>query len=543
MPQIVSARPRGRGSVGRQLASAALAAVFLALASCAMGDATLIAAANGHGGAVAVDSNDQRLLGRVIDRSYRAIADRYIDPPDFRHMTTQALRAVALIDGGLDVEESDRKLRIARRGQTIVEVSAPATASDGRAWASVFSETVDAMVAASPALAGAERDRMIKASMEAITRQLDRNSRYSDPEEARDNRFMRDGAGGIGITLQIDGEDAVIGSIQEGSPADRGGMRVGDRLVGVNGKPVNGAVLREIVRDVRGPIGESVNLTLRRPDEKRNIDVKIVRDRVIPTTVTTQRRGDLLHVQLTGFNSATTDMLRKALRRARDDGGRPLAGIILDMRNNPGGLLDQAVSVAELFLESGVIATTNGRHPDSKQTFRSTASADFAGVPMVAVMNGRSASAAEILGAALQERGRAVLVGSMSYGKGSVQTVVRLPNGGELTLTWSKLYGPSGHTWNEVGVLPELCASKYADANGSLDRQVDAGVKTWRDAIARFHKVSRPTAMQIQEMRGLCPPVTDSSDKDLRLAERVLRDQPLYGRLVRAGTESVAQSR
>lgn len=533
---FVATTTRGLIVLCRHLAGGLLALVFLALASCALDEGAF--SANGNTGI----ADDRHMIGRVVDRSFRAMADRYIDPPNFHMLTGQALRAVAALDGSFEIEDSARSLRVTRRGQAIIERPLPTSASDGRAWAGVFSDMVEGMVSASPALAGADRDRMTRTAMEAITRQLDRNSRYSDPEEARDNRFMRDGAGGIGITLQVEGEEAVVASVQEDGPAERAGIRAGDRLVAVNGKPVGGSQLREIVREVRGPIGEGVDLRIRRQAEQRDLDIRVVRDRVIPSTVTATRRGDLLHIQLTGFNSATTETLRKALRRARDESGGQIAGIILDLRNNPGGLLDQAVSVAEMFLENGIIATTAGRHPDSRQAFRGNGGADFAGVPMVAVINGRSASAAEILGAALQERGRAAVVGSVSYGKGSVQTVIRLPNGGELTLTWSKLYGPSGQTWNEVGVLPEVCVAKYAD-DARFEKQADAGAQAWRETMARWHRIASPSVAQIQEMRALCPPVNDAADKDLRLAERLLHDRPLYARLTRAGSESVAERR
>jgi carboxyl-terminal processing protease len=520
----------------RRALAVGLAGLFLTLGSCALGDVSFSQQAG------RTENADQRMISRVVERTYRAISDRWIDAPDFRNYTTQALRAVAAVDGGLDIAEDERGVHLMRRGVLVAERPMPASPADARAWSTLFSDLSESMITASPTIGGTDQERLIKLTMDAITHQLDRNSRYSDPDDARDNRFMRDGAGGIGITLQIEGEETVISAVQDGGPAERAGVKVGDRLVGVAGKRVTAQQLREIVRDVRGPIGEPVVLTVLRPSDKRERDISIVRDKVIPTTVAVAHRGNLLHVQLTGFNNATADAMRKALRRAQETNGGQISGIILDMRGNPGGLLDQSVSVAELFIDSGLIATTNGRHPDSKQVFRSVGTAEFGNVPMVVVMNGRSASAAEVLGAALQERGRAVIVGSVSYGKGSVQTVMRLPNGGELVLTWSKLYGPSGITWNEVGLLPAVCASRYSAAT-DLDRQIDSSIASWRDANARWHKSGHPTALQIQQLRAVCAPVSDAADRDLELADRILRDQTLYARWVRVSTENVAERR
>ena len=183
------------------------------------------------------------------------------------------------------------------------------------------------------------------------------------------------------------------------------------------------------------------------------------RGRIIPTTVSYERQGNVALIHLTGFNSATTETLVQALDKARSEIGRDLAGIILDMRSNRGGLLDQAQSVSEVFIGDGVIFSTQGRHPDSQRTYKS-GSRKTAELPIVVLVNGNSASAAEIVAAALQDRGRAAIVGTTSYGKGTVQTVVRLPNEGELVLTWSRLLAPSGYTWNELGVMPNICTAK-----------------------------------------------------------------------------------
>ena len=179
-----------------------------------------------------------------------------------------------------------------------------------------------------------------------------------------------------------------------------------------------------------------------------------------------------------------------------------MAGVIIDMRSNRGGLLDQAQTVSELFINNGTIFSTSGRHPDSRRTYKSGNGSKTPDMPIVVLMNGGSASAAEIVAAALQDRGRAVVVGSTSYGKGTVQTVVRLANEGELILTWSRLNAPSGYTWNELGVLPNICTSKIADVGQLSASSVDSSQGT----LMRWHALRNPTHQEVSDLRKICPP-------------------------------------
>jgi carboxyl-terminal processing protease len=261
------------------------------------------------------------------------------------------------------------------------------------------------------------------------------------------------------------------------------------------------------------------------------------RNRIIPTTVTYERRGDVALIHLTGFNSATTDNLKAAVDKARNELGKEMAGVIIDMRSNRGGLLDQAQTVSELFINNGTIFSTQGRHPDSRRTYKSSnGGSKTPDMPIVVLMNGGSASAAEIVAAALQDRGRAVVVGSTSYGKGTVQTVVRLANEGELILTWSRLQAPSGYTWNELGVLPNICTSKVADVGQLNTRSVDSGQGT----LMRWHALRNPTQQEVSELRKICPPGEASPERDVEIATRLLRDRNLYAHAVQAATQQAS---
>jgi carboxyl-terminal processing protease len=207
------------------------------------------------------------------------------------------------------------------------------------------------------------------------------------------------------------------------------------------------------------------------------------------------------------------------------------------MRDNRGGLLDQALTVTEEFVGEGMVFATQGRHPDSRRTYLSESGRKAIEVPMVALVNGMSASAAEIVAAALQDRGRAAVVGTTSYGKGTVQTVMRLPNEGELILTWSRLMAPSGYTWNELGVLPNVCTAKVANPQKLGPDAADANHST----LMHWHAERNPTPDQVSHLRQICPPGEGSADRDLAIATHLLRDHGLYALAVRSGTDQASR--
>jgi carboxyl-terminal processing protease len=468
---------------------------------------------------------------RVVLQAYRAIGDRHLNEPDFRKMSLETYKGFAATDPLLSLQAGDRAFILLRDGHQVVSRPTPADPTDGRAWGAMLAELFAASIDVSPVLQQTERGTLIKGAMGATTKQLDKNSRYADPDEAKDNRFQRDGGGGIGITVErTDDRRIVIRAVQDGSPAFKGGIQPGDQIIAVEGESMIDKTLGDVVHKLRGNVGQPVTLTVLRGGNQE-LAIEMRRSRIIPTTVTYERKGNVALSHLTGFNSATTDTLTHALDRARLEMGRDLQGIILDMRSNRGGLLDQAQSVSEVFIGDGVIFSTQGRHPDSQRTYRS-GSRKAAELPMVVLVNGNSASAAEIVAAALQDRGRAAVVGTTSYGKGTVQTVIRLPNGGELVLTWSRLLAPSGYTWNEQGVMPNICTAKVGDLSQLAPSSVDAN----RTLLQRWHAERNPSHQEIANLRKICPPGEESPERDVDIAARLLRDPTLYAHAVRSGS-------
>ncbi len=494
------------------------------VASCEMSSARLPSPGDSAGNEAGVE--------RVVMTAYRAIGDRALREPDFRELSLITYRGFAAPDPSMTLTESEGTLTVMRDGKAVASRPAPSNSVDGRAWGNVMADIFTTSIAASPTLQQADRQALTKGAMDATAKPLDRNTRYADPEEARDDRFQRDGGGGVGITVELTPEkQTVIRAVQEDSPAGRAGIQIGDLITAIDGDSMVDHPLADVVHKLRGTIGAEVTLTVARPSQAdKAVSATMKRSRIIPTTVEYERHGDVALIRLMGFNSATDDTLRQALDKARNDIGRDFSGIILDMRGNRGGLLDQAQDVAEEFISDGPIFATQGRHPDSQRVYRSS-SRRAVTQPIVVLVNGNSASAAEIVAAALQDRGRAVVVGTTSYGKGTVQTVLRMPNEGELILTWSRLLAPSGYTWNELGVMPNICTAKVTDVN-KLGPEIDAS----RALLAKWHAEREPSAQEVTSMRKICMPGEEMPERDVEIAGRVLRDPVLYAQVVKSGT-------
>ncbi|MGQ0582012.1 MAG: S41 family peptidase [Reyranella sp.] len=504
------------------------------VASCATSTDTPQAQTKG-GPTVAADVN----IERVVLQAYRAIGDRHLYEPNFRSLSAETYRGFANTDPALSLETSDTSFTVKRDGREVLSRPTPRSTSDGRAWGGMLAELMAGSIDTSQALRDSDRQTLIRKTMAATTKQLDRNSRYADPEEARDNRFQRDGGGGIGITVErTDDKKIMIRAIQDSSPAGKAGLQVGDQILAIDGENMVDRPLGDIVQHLRGTVGTPVVLTVLRPSQGREVTLGMKRARIVPTTVVYERRGDVGLILLSGFNTATTDNLRTAIDRARTEIGRGIAGLIIDMRGNRGGLLDQAQAVAEVFIGDGTIFSTQGRHPDSRRTYKSSAARKAADLPVVALMNGGSASAAEIVAAALQDRGRGVVVGTTSYGKGTVQTVVRLPNEGELILTWSRLQAPSGYTWNELGVLPSICTAK---AGAAGQPATASSVDSNQSSLMRWHALRNPTQEEVTDLRKICPPADNSPERDIEIASQLLHDPVLYAHAVQAATYQAAR--
>jgi carboxyl-terminal processing protease len=386
--------------------------------------------------------------------------------------------------------------------------------------------------AVSPTVAALSEDQIDKTLFDGIISTLDRFSRYSSPDLARDQRAVRDGFGGIGITLDVSNDGFRITAVTPRAPADVAGIRPDDRLVTVDKIPTAGRSQDDVVHALRGPILSQIEVIVYRPSIGQNRTFRLLRELVILPTVTVSREDGIATFQVASFNQNTTQQIVEALGAVKREMGPQLRGIVLDLRSNPGGLLDQAVSLSDVFIASGPIVSTVGRHPASRQYFEASGDSVAPQIPVVVLINGGSASSSEIVAAALQDTGRAVVVGSASYGKGTVQTVLRLPNDGELTLTWAQLVAPSGYFLHEHGVVPTLCTSDLGDDDSS----VQIALQRASASAAMSTLVPRARASLDEgawsQLRRSCPARQGEHGIDAKVAKRLLADPVLYSEAV-----------
>ena len=469
--------------------------------------------------------------GQLFARGLHEIADLYIEPVTSRRLAISGAARLAQLDSRLGVSDSfgfgtGGVLALAYNGRDIGLFAEPADTSS-REWGTLIATLIATAKQASPQLAALPQATIDKAVFDGMTGALDRFSRYSAPEAARDQRAARDGFGGIGITLDTATDNFRVIAVTPHGPADRGGIRPDDQLVAIDGIATAGRSHEAVFHQLRGPIGSAIAVRVLHPHAAQPRELRLQRALVIMPTVTASRDGDIAVFRIASFNHSTTQRIAEGLADIQRQTGGHLAGVVLDLRGNPGGLLDQAVSLADLFIHEGPIISTVGRHPASHQYFAAAGHSIAPRTPLVVLINGGSASAAEIVAAALQDAGRAVVVGSSSYGKGTVQTVLRLPNDGELIVTWARLVAPSGYFLQTHGVVPTLCTADLGDD----ERSLEIGLQRVA-AVSGAGLPPRPRAALDEpawsELHRSCPRRGTSPAIDLKLAERVLANPKLY---------------
>ncbi len=285
---------------------------------------------------------------------------------------------------------------------------------------------------------------------------LDPHSAYLNPDEYKELRIGTTGQfGGLGIEVGMENGFVKVISPIDDTPAQQAGVKAGDLIIRLDDKPVKGMTLQEAVKIMRGKPGTQITLTIVREGEDKPLKITITRA-IIKIKSVKHRilEPGYGYLRITSFQSRTGEQMRKAIADIKKEG--ELKGLILDLRNNPGGVLNAAVSVSDAFLDNGLIVYTDGRIEESKMRFEATPGDLLAGVPMVVLINSGSASASEIVSGALQDHKRAILMGQKSFGKGSVQTILPLSNGGAIKLTTARYYTPSGRSIQAEGIVPDI---------------------------------------------------------------------------------------
>jgi len=300
---------------------------------------------------------------------------------------------------------------------------------------------------------------LIEAAINGMLTSLDPHSSYLSPRDAADMRVQTRGEfGGLGIEVtQEDGFVKVVSPIDD-TPADEAGIEAGDFITHVDGESVLGLNLDEAVEMMRGPVGSEIIITVVREGAPEPFDVSIIRDTIKLTAVRTRIEGNTVVMRVSTFNDQTYPNLADGLEEAVEELGgiENVTGFVLDLRNNPGGLLTQAIKVSDAFLNAGEIVSTRGRDPQDGERYNATPGDLAQDMPLVVLINGGSASASEIVAGALQDHRRAIVVGTKSFGKGSVQTVMPLRGDGAMRLTTARYYTPSGRSIQALGVSPDI---------------------------------------------------------------------------------------
>ena len=329
---------------------------------------------------------------------------------------------------------------------------------------------------------------LIEAAINGMLTSLDPHSSYMSPKAASDMRVQTRGEfGGLGIEVtQQDGFVKVVSPI-DGTPADAAGIEAGDFITHVDGETVLGLTLNQAVEMMRGPVGSEIIITVVREGEDEPFDVSIIRDTIRLTAVRSRVEGSSVVLRITTFNDQTYPNLSDGIAKQVEELGGidNVNGFVLDLRNNPGGLLSQAIRVSDAFLEKGEIVSTRGRDPQDGDRYNASPDDLAEGKPIVVLINGGSASASEIVAGALQDHRRAVVVGTRSFGKGSVQTVMPLGGDGAMRLTTARYYTPSGRSIQALGVSPDIIVEQprrkeneeAKDEDGTSQRRSEADLR------------------------------------------------------------------
>jgi carboxyl-terminal processing protease len=366
---------------------------------------------------------------------------------------------------------------------------------------------------------------LIEAAINGMLTSLDPHSSYLSPDAAKEMRFQTRGEfGGLGIEVtQQDGFVKVVSPMDD-TPADQAGIEAGDYITHVDGETVLGLTLGEAVELMRGPVGSEIVITVVREGEDEPFDVTIVRDTIKLKAVRVRTEGKSVVVRVTTFNDQTYDNLSEGIAKQIEEAGGidNVDGFVLDLRNNPGGLLSQAIKVSDAFLEKGEIVSTRGRNPQDGDRYNASPDDLAQGKSIVVLINGGSASASEIVAGALQDHQRAIVVGTKSFGKGSVQTVMPLRDSAAMRLTTARYYTPSGRSIQALGVSPDIVVEQPRTSPAEEEKEKDTPRSRRNEADLRGSldndSLSEEEREQIEVDREAATKSAELREQDYQLA-------------------------
>ena len=489
------------------------------------------------------ESIQTKLAIETFTTGFQNIAERYIKRISVEELALEGLRGLSAIDSSVEVSKAGDSISIK---SNIIKKSlylAPKT-HDARGWAQLTVAAINHSKRESITFRQTKMTHFYKVIFDGSLSLLDIFSRYRNKKEAQQNQEKRSGFGGIGIQFKHTKNGIVVTRVYTESPAFIAGIELKDIITHIGGSSLKGLTTNETSKLLRGKIGSIIDIrilrfnaaTLKRNDPSA-LNFSLKRDRIYAPTTSYSLQNDIIYVQLRSFNNRTAkDLafnLNHSLKKHRDTSGTKAKGIILDLKNNPGGLLKQAVKVANLFLIHGRITSTRGRHPDSNHDYNAYGKDLTNGLPVVILINGRSASAAEIVAAAMQDYARGIVIGSTSYGKGTIQTVIKLENGGEIAITWSRFKTPSGYSPHELGILPSICVEGSGQpslANQYIQNTLKRKKQFMKIRLA-WHSVTINQKRDRGKLKTICLTKHKESPIDIEIAKKLILNPILYQKI------------
>ncbi len=363
--------------------------------------------------------------------------------------------------------------------------------------------------------------QLVESAINGMLAGLDPHSSYMSPKSFKDMQVQTSGKfGGLGIEVTMeDGVVKVVSPIDD-TPASKAGVLAGDLITALDGDSVQGMTLNQAVDKMRGGIGSPIKLTIERKGVDKPLEITLVRAEIVVQSVRSREEAQVGYIRITSFNEQTFDGLKAAIDKIQSDIGKDkVQGYIIDLRNDPGGLLDQAIAGSDAFLDRGEIVSTRGRHADETQRYNAHAGDLVDGKPVIVLVNGGSASASEIVAGALQDHRRATILGTQSFGKGSVQTIIPLGANGALRLTTARYYTPSGTSIQAKGITPDIEVSQPLPPDLAADA---AAIEPKGEASLKGHLAVQDGGKEQSGSPAYVPPEA-KDDKQLQYALELLR--------------------
>ena len=326
-------------------------------------------------------------------------------------------------------------------------------------------------------------EELTNKAIEGMLQSLDPYSAYLSPERYRDLEIGTSGEF-VGVGMEVTTKNGYLNVITpiEGGPADKAGIKPKDLIIEIEGESTKGMVVQEAVNLLRGPKGSSVNITVEREGLSQPLKITLVREKITVKSVKYRMLDNQIgYIRLAQFQENSSQELRSALSALESQNGKKLRGVVLDLRNNPGGLLGEAIEIVDEFIDQGLIVSVRGRTEGQAREYYATKNGDFQEYPIVVIVNDGSASASEVVAEALQDSKRATILGTNTFGKGSVQTIIRLEDGSGLKLTTAKFYAPSGRSISEIGVTPDV----IVENDDSNDKQLDTAIEILKSSATK----------------------------------------------------------